>query len=170
MSTPRLPTARRLVGVGGAIAPVLLIAGFAFLAEPARAAAAAEPEADLAVSQTANFTQAPVGTIVSFVSLAWNNGPDDVTSSLDDSYSRPTNLVIRRERCIGPPRVSADTPSCEYGVVPIGRKVKTVIRTKLTGTPGSYASLRTCVSAEDGEIDPVAGNNCRTTKVLITAP
>jgi len=169
MSTPRLPTARRLVGVGGAIAPVLLIAGFAFLAEPARAAAAAEPEADLAVSQTANFTQAPVGTIVSFVSLAWNNGPDDAANSVFDSFSRPVGLVVRHETCIGPPRVSADGQFCEYSGVPIGQKVKTVIRTKLTGAPGSYASLRVCASSGVATTDPVSSNNCRTTKVLITA-
>ena len=169
MSTPpRL--AWPLVGTGGVLAAALLVAGLTVPTAQARGAAAADPMTDLAVSQTANVTQAPVGTIVKFVSLAWNNGPDDVTSSLDDSYSQPVNLVIRRERCIGPPRISADTPSCEYGVVPIGRKVKTVIRTKLTGPPGSYASLRTCASTEDGEIDPVAGNNCSTTTVLITAP
>ena len=169
MSTPpRL--AWPLVGTGGVLAAALLVAGLAVPTAQGRGAAAADPMTDLAVSQTASVTQAPVGTIVSFVSLAWNNGPDDVTSSLDDSYSQPVNLVIRRERCIGPPRISADTPSCEYGVVPIGRKVKTVIRTKLTGPPGSYASLRTCASTEGGEIDPVAGNNCSTTTVLITAP
>src|SRR5689334_9650492 len=107
MSTPRPPT-RRLVGAGGVLAAVLLTTALTGSTAQGRVGAAADTEADLAVSQTANATQAPVGTIVSFVSFAWNNGPDDVTSSLDDSYSRPTNLVVRREKCLGPPRISAD--------------------------------------------------------------
>jgi Domain of unknown function DUF11 len=168
MSTPPRP-AWPLVGTGGVLAAVLLVAGLTVPTAQGRVAAAADPMTDLAVSQTASVTQAPVGTIVSFVSLAWNNGPDDAANSVFDSFSRPVGLVVRHETCIGPPRVSADGQFCEYSGVPIGQKVKTVIRTKLTGAPGSYASLRVCASSGVATTDPVSSNNCRTTKVLITA-
>lgn len=143
-------------------------------AAPAHAGLAAN--VDLAVLRvTTNVSSASVGQRLVFRAVAKNLGPDAVPDgdSFDVQYVDAVNIRVKAEHCIIPGLgevVSADTPSCEFGVIPVGGKVivKVVARV-LTPTEGMAASLGFCTLSEDASTnDPNPSNNCMTASVPIT--
>jgi len=131
---------------------------------------------DLAVRRvTTNVSSANVGQRLVFRSVAKNLGPDAVPDgdSFDVQYVHAVNIEVKAEHCIIVGQgevVSADTPSCEFGVLPAGGKVIVkVVATVRTPTEGTAASLRFCTFAENGSSnDPNPSNNCMTASVPIT--
>ena len=170
MSTDRQSrTSRRMISV---LAASALLAG---LLAGGSAQAQASVGADLAMVQDVvksgglQVTSVPTGTTVRFAFVAKDLGPSDIPDgdSFDVGIARATGLSeFYREVCVLGP--SPDTPDCEYGPMPVGQRVQVTVRIKVVGPPGTWASMRMCVFAENGFPDPDPYNNCRTTQLLIT--
>ena len=150
---------RLLIPVVAALAVAMPFAGEAH---------AATTTADIGVYAQPNVKTAHIGDRVFFTAIGYNLGPDDlVNDSLDTSYSRPVGVVVRRERCLG--GISPDTPSCEFGEVFAGGFTVTQVAARIVGANANgYATLRFCVSNEDGMLqgnDPA--NDCMRARVRV---
>jgi hypothetical protein len=152
--------------VSRSIVVLLTIGGFA--APASGVAHAATTTADIGVYAQPNVRSAHVGDRVFFTAIGYNAGPDDIVNdSLDTSYSNPTGVTVRRERCLG--GISPDTPFCEFGEVFAGGFTVTQIKTTIEGSnPHGFATLRFCVSNEAGTLegnDPA--NDCMAARVRV---
>jgi hypothetical protein len=161
----------RRYGILAAVTGALML-GWA--APPAQA----QGSADLAIvhryalnSSGVKVTSAQRGSVLRYVFIGKDLGPDALSNdSFDTSFGPPgfiKNATFRAEICAF--GVSADTPSCEVGAVPVGQAVRTVVKVALTGAVGTNAKVRVCAFAENGTPDPNAANNCATAKVRITS-
>ena len=150
------------------LAPVLL--GTLAVLVPFVAPATAAGTSDLALVKI-HKPDGPVvaWTKVRFVAVAANLGPDDlVNDSLDITYDRTRHLRVLRQRCSD--GVSADTPSCEFGEVVAGGRVRTIIIAKVRAwTFPAFAHIRFCVSHEAAiDPDPDHSNDCRSVRVDVS--
>lgn len=134
--------------------------GFAF------AAGSSLPRADLTAEQVASAGSAAPGQVVTFTSTAVDLGP--ARSQVDAVARRARGLRITRTHCND---VSPDGPGvCEFGELTPFQPEQMTVRAKITGTPGSIATLTVCAQNEGGQTDPVKVNDCSTTFVQIVAP
>lgn len=161
-----------------------VFAAVALLA-PLQQARADDAHADLAVRRvTPSVTQAQVGQRVVFRVVGQDLGPSSVDSSIDVSYIAygsphprpPVNLRVLRERCYtqgfgSPPDISSDGAACEFGGVPAGTKVWVKVVALITPSthPNAQAVIRFCAFNESGTPDPNPSNDCRVSKIQITA-
>ena len=134
------------------------------LAVAAAATAQAVPNADLAVvSNSANVKHANVGDDVSFTIVATNNGPDAADFNVTWASDQ---LRLVSESCDR--GISADTPSCEYGVVGPGVTLTTTVVAEVISTGSKEAVSTGCVVEQPGFInDPNPANNCADATVKI---
>jgi hypothetical protein len=157
---------------------LVLVAGLAALLVPGVARASTGTTDVAIVKKAVSATSATDGTVVAFKFWGEDLGPDAVQSSLDVGIGCPpgdstcgariTGAVLTREICAE--GVSPDTPDCEYGPTGAGVSLKTVIRARITGSPGTYAKVRTCAWTEDPtqDSDSNLSNNCKTLRVFIS--
>jgi len=111
---------------------------------------------------------------VTFRALARNDGPG--TSSMYVTYSNTRRLHIKSEACIIPASevgdfgdVSADTPSCEWTDVPEGDYAIVRVRAVAVGEPGERVRITFCSSNGLGTDDGDPSNDCKTTRLTISA-
>jgi uncharacterized repeat protein (TIGR01451 family) len=148
----------RFFGDGGTVSFGLCSIGVAM------GAAQVPPNADLAiVSNTANLSHAKVGQEVTFKIVATNNGPDPAELFVNEQAL--VGLVMVSETCDR--GISADTPSCEYGVLQAGETVTTTVIAQVQATGSKYASNTACVSSPDPLADPNTANDCATANLRI---
>ena len=152
---------RRLVSVALGILALLSALG---------TPATAEGASDLALVEI-HSPDGPVAvwTKIRIVAVAANMGPDDlVDDSLDITYDHTRHLRVLRQRCSD--GVSADTPSCEFGAVAAGGRVRTIIIAKVRAwTFPAFAHIRFCVSHEAAiDPDPDHSNDCRSVRVEVS--
>jgi hypothetical protein len=133
----------------------------------ATAAAQEPPNADLAiVSNTASAKHAKVGSEVTFTIVAANNGPN--AAELDVMWASDQMQLVSETCDRG---ISADTPSCEYGIVEPGQTRTTVVVAEVTATDSKHAVSTACVTEQAGFIDdPNLENNCAAATVKIVGP
>ena len=131
------------------------------------------PSADLAlVSKTANVRHVKVGQEVTFTIVATNNGPQTADLNVVEDPGQiypgefpPSDFELVSEECdLG---ISADTPTCEYGLVQPGETVTTVAVMTVKATAGNYASNTACLYSLDAISDPNPANDCLTTTVKV---
>jgi uncharacterized repeat protein (TIGR01451 family) len=125
------------------------------------------PNADLAiVSNTASVKHAKVGSEVTFTIIAANNGPD--AAELNVMWASDQMQLVSETCDRG---ISADTPSCEYGVVDPGQTRTSIVVAKITGTDSKHAVSTACVIEQAGFInDPNPENNCAAASVKVVGP
>jgi hypothetical protein len=155
-----------LGGLAAALLGLALGGGSATAQEP--------PVADLAlVSMTSDVSHAKVGDPVTFTIVATNNGPDAVDLNVvenpwqlyGDVYPR-ADFTLGEETCSR--GVSADTPACEWGIVPPGETFTATAHTTVNASAPRMASNTACVFSWDVPInDPNPANDCITTTLKI---
>jgi hypothetical protein len=126
------------------------------------------PNADLAiVSITANRRHAKIGRDVTFTIVATNNGPDATTLDVSEAAAVVPlgDFRLVSETCdLG---ISADTPSCEYGVVGPGETRTTTAVLEVIRAEGKFAKNVACVSSEQLLNDRDSQNDCATATIRI---
>ena len=142
----------------------LLMVGAAMLAlVPVAATAANAPKADLAiVSNTASARHARVGQQVTFMIVATNNGPD--AAELDVQVALRGLILVKQTCDLG---ISADTPSCEYGIVQPGQALTTTVVAQVVRTGARTATSTACVTSASPVNDPKTGNDCVTAALKV---
>jgi hypothetical protein len=120
------------------------------------------PTADMAVtSLTTSATTAPRGAVVTFREVITNNGPETVEM---DTGPRISGGVLVDEICQG---VSPDTPFCEYGDVPPGKRLVSRFKIKVTASHGRLV-VKGGVFSEEAVLDDNPFNQYLTRSVRIT--
>jgi len=132
-------------------------------AAPAATAAAATRHADLLIMQAADVRVASPGQVVYFTSYAVNNGPGG--GELNAYVAGHQGVRIVRQRCQG---VSPDTPYCEWGFVPVGKPRRMVLEARVTGDPGTRATVTVCTDSLGSSVDPDPTNDCAVTSIRIS--
>ena len=148
---------------GAAILGSLLII---FAIAPVASASAGQSVTDLAITQAASVRHAKVGEVVTFTSVAVNNGPDAVTDSLDVHPTQASSLEVVGVVCDR--GISSDGPFCQYGPVGAGEQRTTVYTAMVLATGSKTAALTVCATRETTDFqDPDPANNCATTSVKV---
>jgi hypothetical protein len=125
------------------------------------------------VSVTANVKHARVGQLITWTITARNNGPglasldavEDPWQLYGDAgpYPRADFTLVDETCSLG---ISADTPGCEWTLVPPGTYTVTAVMT-VNGSAPRMASNTACVFNLDGPPDANPANDCVTTSLKI---
>jgi hypothetical protein len=136
---------------------------FITVAPAVAAASTATAKADLAVGRiTTPTTRVNVGDTVRFRVVAVNNGPS--RSELDVEAIESQGLRLVRMVCAD--GVSPDTPFCEYGGVPAGTTLVTVVVAKVVSVQAGYAQVA-CTSSAGQTVDPRPANDCKVIRLTL---
>jgi uncharacterized repeat protein (TIGR01451 family) len=122
------------------------------------------PTADLAVvSSTVDVAHAKIGDHVTVTIVATNNGPGAADFNVTWASDQ---LRLVSETCDH--GISADTPTCEYGVIGSGVTLTTTVVAEVIGTSDKQAVGMGCMVEQPGFIDdPDPANDCATASVKI---